>query len=160
MKINRNLFKNKDYKLEETIDFSNVSFSGSHIKKIGLSNVVVTGFDYDDYLILNIKITSEVIGICAYTLEDVPLKIKVDTSLSFTYEEEDEEVIHIDNPIFELNPYILDLIIAEVPLRIIKKGAKLPSSGLGYRVISEDEYNKENENKTDPRWSKLDDIDL
>ena len=61
MKINRNLFKNKDYKIEETIDFSNVSFSGSHIKKIGLSNVVVTGFDYDDYLILNIKICTLVL---------------------------------------------------------------------------------------------------
>ena len=60
----------------------------------------------------------------------------------------------------EVDEYILDLIIAEVPMKIVKKGAKLPSSGEGYRVLSEDEYNKEQEQKTDSRWAALDDIEL
>ncbi len=160
MKINRYQFQNKNYQIEDDIDFSNVTFDPTHIRGISNTHVVVTGNDYDDYLVLNIKIKADVIGVCSYTLEDIPLKVDISASLSFSFLEEDEDVIHIDSPIFELDQYILDLIIAEVPLTLVKKGAKLPSSGDGYRVLSEDEYNKEQENKKDSRWSALDDIEL
>ena len=160
MKINRYQFQNKNYQIEDDIDFSNVTFDPTHIRGISNTHVTVTGNDYDDYLVLNIKIKADVIGVCSYTLEDIPLKIDISTSLSFSFLEEDEDVIHIDSPIFELDQYILDLIVAEVPLTLVKKGAKLPSSGDGYRVLSEDEYNKEQENKKDSCWSALDDIEL
>lgn len=160
MKINRYQFQNKNYQIEDDIDFSNVTFDPTHIRGISNTHVVVTGNDYDDYLVLNIKIKADVIGVCSYTLEDIPLKVDISTSLSFSFLEEDEDVIHIDSPIFELDQYILDLIVAEVPLTLVKKGAKLPSSGDGYRVLSEDEYNKEQENKKDSRWSALDDVEL
>ena len=160
MKINRYQFQNKNYQIEDDIDFSNVTFDPTHIRGISNTHVTVTGNDYDDYLVLIIKIKADVIGVCSYTLEDIPLKIDISTSLSFSFLEEDEDVIHIDSPIFELDQYILDLIVAEVPLTLVKKGAKLPSSGDGYRVLSEDEYNKEQENKKDSRWSALDDIEL
>ncbi len=160
MKINRFLFQKKDYSLEDEIDFSNEKFDPNFLRHIGLAKVKICGQDYDDFLVLNIKIDVDVIGVCSYSLEDVPLKIKVDTSLTFTFDEEDEETIHIDNPIFEIDPYILDLIVAEIPIKVVKKGAKLPESGKGYRVLSEDEYNKEQEQKTDSRWSALDDIEL
>ena len=160
MKINRLLFQNKGYSIEDDLDFSSQSFDPTHIRNIGKTHVKITGQDYEDFLVLNFEIVSDVIGVCSYTLEDVPLTIKVNTSLTFTYEEGDEETIHIDNPIFEVDEYILDLIIAEVPMKIVKKGAKLPSSGEGYRVLSEDEYNKEQEQKTDSRWAALDDIEL
>lgn len=160
MKINRYQFQNKNYKIEDDLDFSNVSFDPTHIRGVNNVHVVVTGNDYDDYLVLNLKIKADVIGVCSYTLEDIPLKINISTSLSFSFLDEDEDVIHIDSPIFELDQYVLDLIVAEVPLTLVKKGAKLPSSGEGYRVLSEDEYNKEQENKKDSRWSALDDIEL
>ena len=160
MKINRYQFQNKNYQIEDDIDFSNVTFDPTHIRGISNTHVTVTGNDYDDYLFLNIKIKADVIGVCSYTLEDIPLNVDISTSLSFSFLEEDEDVIHIDSPIFELDQYILDLIVAEVPLTLVKKGAKLPSSGDGYRVLSEDEYNKEQENKKDSRWSALDDIEL
>lgn len=160
MKINRYLFQNKDYSLEEDLDFSSFSFDPTHIRGVNNTHVKVTGVDYDDYLILNIKINSDVIGVCSYTLEDIPLKIDINTSLTFSFLEEDEDVIHIESPIFDLDPYILDLIISEVPLTLVKKGAKLPSSGEGYRVLSEDQYEEEQKNKVDSRWSALDDIEL
>ncbi len=160
MKLNRHLFSNKNYSVEEELDFSSYSFNPNHIRKIGKTHVKISGHDYDDFLVLDFEIVSDVVGVCSYTLEDVPLTIKVKSSLSFTYEEEDEETIHIDNPIFDVDEYILDLIIAEVPMKIVKKGAKLPTNGEGYRVLSEDEYNKEQEEKTDSRWSALDDVEL
>lgn len=160
MKINHYLFKNKDYVLEDDIDFSYESADPTHIKKIGLTHVKIKGNDYDDLFIVEVEATSEVIGVCAYTLEDVPLKIKIKDTLTFSFEEEDEDIIHIDTPIFDIDPYILSLIISEIPLKIVKPGAKLPSNGDGYRVISEDDYIKENESKKDSRWDKLNDIEL
>lgn len=159
MKINRLLFNNKDYVIEEDLDFSDVTLDPTHIRKINSAHVKVSGFDYEDYLILNIELDADVTSVCSYTLEDLPYKVHLKTALSFSYEEE-EDVIQIDGPIFELDPYLLDLIVSEVPLTLVKKGAKLPSSGKDYRVLSEDEYNKEQENKVDSRWAKLDDIDL
>ena len=93
MKISRFSFKNKDYVFEENFDFSNEKFNPNHIRSIGKTHVKITGNDYDDFLVLDFNIVSEVVGVCSYSLEDVPLTVKVKTSLSFTFEEEDEDVL-------------------------------------------------------------------
>lgn len=160
MKINRYLFQNKNYVVEDDIIFGCESFDPSHIKEVKDTHVKVSGQDYEDLLVLTVEVNSTVIGVCSYTLEDVVIPIKIKDTLTFSFDMEDEDVIKIDSPIFDIDPYILSLIVSEVPLKIVKKGAKLPTSGDGYRVLSEDEYNKEQENKVDDRWSKLDDIEL
>ena len=161
MKLNRLLFDNPNYILEGKIDFSNATLDPYHIRKIEEAEVRITGENYEDLLTLNIKIKVRVIGVCSYTLEDVPMDLNIRENLEISDEIKDDEVIFYEkNAIFDIDPYILSIIISEVPAKIVKKGAKLPSSGDGYRVISEEEFLKEEENKIDPRWSKLDDIDL
>ena len=161
MKLNRLLFQNKDYFLEGDIDFSNLEFDPYHIKKIGLTHVKITGSVFEDLLMLNFHIVSDVIGVCAYTLEDVPLHLDFKDSLEISNEIEDDEKIFFEkNAIFDIDPYVLSLLVSEIPAKIVKKGAKLPEDGSGYRVLSEEEYEKEQENKTDSRWAALDDIEL
>lgn len=161
MKLNRLLFQNKDYFLEGDIDFSNLEFDPYHIKKIGLTHVKITGSVFEDLLMLNFHIVSDVIGVCAYTLEDVPLHLDFKDSLEISNEIEDDEKIFFEkNMIFDIDPYVLSLLVSEIPAKIVKKGAKLPEDGSGYRVLSEEEYEKEQENKTDARWAALDDIEL
>ena len=161
MKISRFNFQNNVLDIEDDIDFSNAELDHSHIRKISSCHVKVHGQEYEDLIILEIKIEAEVVGVCSYSLEDVPLKLKFKDTLHFSNEiEDDEETIFEDKPIFDLDPYILELIITEVPMKIVKKGAKLPDSGNGYRVLSEEEYLKEKEEKKDSRWSKLDDVEL
>ena len=161
MKISRFNFQNNVLDIEDDIDFSNAELDQSHIRKIGSCHVKVHGQEYEDLIVLEIKIEAEVVGVCSYSLEDVPLKLKFKDTLHFSNEiEDDEETIFEDKPIFDLDPYILELIITEVPMKIVKKGAKLPDSGNGYRVLSEEEYLKEKEEKKDSRWSKLDDVEL
>ena len=110
---------------------------------------------------MDISVECDITGVCSYTLEDVPLHLKFKDSLEFSNEiEDDEDIFFEPKPIFDVDPYILGLIIASIPTKIIKKGAKLPNSGAGYRVLSEEDYRKEKEKKKDPRWSKLDDIKL
>ena len=161
MKLNRLLFQNKDYVLEGDIDFSNLEFDPYHIKKIGLTHVTITGSVYEDLLLLNFHIISDVIGVCAYTLEDVPLHFDFKDSLEISNEiEDDEKIFYEKNMIFDIDPYVLSLLVSEIPAKIVKKGAKLPSDGNGYRVLSEEEYEVEQSKKTDSRWAALDDIDL
>lgn len=161
MKINRLFFKNKDYVIEDDIDFSNVEFDPYHIRKISSCHVKITGSVIDDLLMLDLNIKSEVIGVCSYTLQDVPLNVSVNEHIEISNEVSDDEDIYYEKEnIFSIDPYVLSIIVSEVPLVIIKEGATLPNDGDGYRILDEDEYLEEQKNKKDERWSKLDDIDL
>jgi len=161
MKLNRLLFNNPNYVLEGEIDFSSLPFNDARIKKIGVASIKIKGNNYDELFVMDVQIKVNVIGTCSYTLEDVDIPLSIKDSISFSSEvQDDEDLFYEPNNIFEIDHYILSLIISEVPDRVIKKGANLPSSGSGYRVLSEDEYLKEKETKKDSRWNKLDDIDL
>ena len=162
MKINRFTFNSdKTLVLEDDIDFSKAVLDVNHIRKIESCHVIVSGKEYDDLLVLDLRINAKVIGVCSYSLEDVPLNLSFKDSLELSNEiEDDDAVIFEPNPIFEIDPYVLGLIVSEVPIKLVKKGAKLPENGSGYRVLSEDDYLKEQQEKKDDRWSKLDELEL
>lgn len=161
MKINRFAFQNNQLEIEDDVDFSLAKLDPNHIRKIDNTHVKLKAQEYDDLICAEFEITCDVIGVCSYTLQDVPLHLHFKDSLEFSNEiNDDEDIIYEDKPIFDVDGYILQLIIGEVPIKLVKKGAKLPESGEDYRVISEDEYLKEKSEKKDPRWSKLDDIEL
>ena len=159
MRINRALLVNGVAKtIEESLDFSSVSFDPTHIRSIPKCDVKATLTDYDELLYVQVEIKATVIGVCSYTLEDVELKFNINESLTFSSNEEDEDSYYEKDMIFDLDSYILGILLANVPVRIIKKGAKLPENGNGYRVMSEDDYEKEKKQKPDPRWDKLDSV--
>ena len=161
MNLNRFLFQNHLLELEEDIDFSNEQLNQSHIRRIDSCHVKILAHEYDDLIVVEASVEAKVIGVCAYTLEDVELKLKFKDSLEFSNEvSDDEDIFFEEKPIFSLDPYILGLIVAETPIKIVKKGAKLPQAGDGYRVLSEDEYQLEKRNKSDSRWDKLDEVKL
>ena len=161
MQISRFNFQNNLLELEDDIDFSHAELDLNHIRKIENTHVKVIAHEYDDLITMDVSVECDITGVCSYTLEDVPLHLKFKDSLEFSNEVEDDEDIFFEpKPIFNLDPYILGLIITSTPTKMVKKGAKLPSSGTGYRVLSEDEYQEEKKTKVDPRWSKLDNVDL
>ncbi|MBR0439360.1 MAG: DUF177 domain-containing protein [Bacilli bacterium] len=161
MKINRALLSFGNSKtFTESIDFSSLTFDGSHIRKIESCEATVIATDYDDILRIEVKIDAKVIGICAYTLEDVELSIKAEDELTFSDDENDQDSYYEKSNIIDLDEYILGILLANVPVRIIKKGAKLPQNGKNYRVMSEDEYEKEKEKKHDPRFDILDTVEF
>ena len=78
MKINRALLTNGvSQKFIEEIDFSSVSFDPTHIKNIPSCVVKATATDYESILRIEVEINALVIGVCAYSLEDVELKLKI-----------------------------------------------------------------------------------
>ena len=161
MLINRNHFLFYFYFLEEDIDFSKKEFDGVHIRKIDKCHVRLTGDVFDNLFVLQIEITASVIVPSAYTLKDINLDLHFSDVFNISCEdEEDDEIFYEPNDIFDVEPYILSAIIAEVPMVNIAKDEKLPEDGKGYRILSEDDYLEEQKKKVDSRWSKLDDIDL
>lgn len=161
MKLNRLFFNTPNYCLEGDIDFSKEKFSGGSIRRIESCHVKITGSVYEDMLMLDLDINAKVIGICSYTLDDVELNINKTESLQISNEIEDDDTIFFEKDnIFEIDPYVLSFIVSSVPDKLIKKGAKPPKSGDGYRVLTEEEYEKEKKQEKDPRWAALDDIEL
>ena len=161
MKINRALLKNGiPETFSEEVDFSHVELDPTHIRSIPHCVVKITATDYEEILHISLEINAVVIGVCSYSLEDVELKLKINDSLDFTDDEEDVDNYYEKENLIDLDPYILGILLANVPVRIVKKGAKLPKNGAGYRVLSEDDYLKEQSNKKDSRWDKLDSVQI
>lgn len=161
MKLNRQtLPMNKPVPSSDDIDFSSYDFDPSYIRGIPYCHVEIVATQYEDILRITFDIKATVIGVCAYTLEDVELPIKVKDELNFTDDKDDDTSNYEPNTLIDLDDYVLALILSCVPSKVVKKGAKLPENGNGYRVLSEEELIKEREGKTDSRWSALDDLDL
>ena len=165
MIINRLLLEEgKTVHYSEDIDFSKDNENLNNLlKKIDDCHVEVDVTDYVNILRVIINLKANVTGICAYSLEDVPLVVKTNDELDFTDDEDyedDEDLIYITSPKIDLKNYIYSLICASLPSKIIKKGATLPKDGKGYRVLTEEDFIKEKESKPDPRWACLDDIEL
>ena len=164
MQINTNVLEeNKPYHYSEDIDFSHEELNPVLIRKIKDCHAEVDVLNmYEGHIRVVINIKSNVILPCSYTLEDVDYVIKGSEEFIITDEkdEEDEEagVIYEEKAIFSLDPYIYSLLIALIPPKVVKKGAKLPKNGQGYRVMSEEEYEKEKSETVDPRWEKLDSV--
>ena len=116
---------------------------------------------HDSLCVINIKIKAKVIAPSAYSGKDVVLNLDFADIIQISDEDEDdEELFYEKDMIFEIDPYVISLIVGEVPMVVTLKDEKLPEDGKGYRILTEDEYLEEQKSKTDPRWSKLDDIDL
>lgn len=161
MIINRALLTNGiSQTFEEAIDFSNVQFDPNHIKTINECIVKATATDYESILRIVLNIKATVIGVCSYSLEDVELKLNIRDELDFTDDETDDNCYYEKGNLINLDEYVLGIVLSNVPVRIIKKGAKMPKDGNDYRVISEETYNQEKENSHDSRWDILDSVKI
>ena len=162
MKINRaTLPLNKDEVFEEDIVFLNQQFDENHVKRILSCSVRLVAHEYGDVLDCKVSGKASVIASCSYTLEDVPLEISFRDNFYFSNEVTGSEECYFEpGVVIDLDPHILALILAEVPHNITKSGAKLPESGNGYRVLSEDDYLEEKKNKKTSAFDILDTIEF
>ena len=162
MKLNRILLPlNKDETFEEEIDFSNQKFDDNHVRRITSCSVTVVAHEYGDVLDVKIRGQASVIASCSYTLEDVPLDVSFKDNFYFSSEVTgSEECFFEPGNEIDLDPHILALILAEVPHNIVKSGASLPKSGNGYRVLSEEEFEKERKSKKNSAFDALDALEF
>ena len=162
MKLNRAILPvGKPETFDEEIDFSSLKLDENHVKKINKCIVKVIATEFGDVLQCSINGEADVIASCSYTLDDVPLHVNFKDTLYFSSEVIGSQECYFEPGVeIDLDPHILALILAEVPHNITKSGASLPKSGNGYRVLSEEDYLKEKQNKKNSAFDILDSIEF
>ena len=162
MKINRAILpENKAETFTEEVDFSKQSFDENHVKRINHCSAKVVATEFGDVLQCIISGEADVIASCSYTLEDVPFHVCFNEQLFFSDEENDSQDCYFEPGVeIDLDPHILALILAEVPHNIVKSGASLPKSGNGYRVLSEEEFERERKSKKNSAFDALDALEF
>lgn len=150
--------ENNTIEFNDFIEFDETALTKvSHLRK--LANVNVSGdIHYDqesDLAIANLHITGTMTVPCSISLEDVD--VDFDTSSCEVYsfgKTEDEDVHETKKDIVELYPAIFQLIVMEIPYKVVKEGVTYPK-GKGWEVVSEEDYQEVKKNEIDPRLAKL-----
>ena len=163
MKIDLRKYElNKHYLINDDVDFSSHVFQENYrIRKILKCHVDIDLVNFEDITDIKIHLKGQVVGACSYTNEDVTLPFNIKEDMTFSNDEYRGADYLMENDLIELDPYIFALIDANIPLNIHKPGAKMPSGGNGYEVLSEEEYlKKKQENKGSSPWDILDNLDF
>jgi len=121
----------------------------------------VTVQRFEEFIYVTIAIKAKVVLQCSYTLKNFETTIKGIDELHFaSSSEDDEDCIEFKGNTIDLDSYIFNLLSASVPLTPKAPNAKAPTSGKGYRVISEDEFSNEIEDKGNSQFDALKDLDF
>ena len=116
---------------------------------------------FEEFIYVTISLKANVVLECSYTLKHFQTTISGTDELHFApSKDEDEDCIEYKGTSIELDQYIFNLLSASVPLSPKTPNSKAPSSGSGYRVISEDEFYKEKEEGGNSPFDALKDIDF
>lgn len=113
-------------------------------------------YDETSELVLsNLDVRSSLVIGCAITDEDVdyPLQFEFDESFSFI-ESEDESVHVVKHDVIDLGSYLFQSILAQVPLKVVKKGTLSYPKGEGWELLTQKEF-EQCEKPIDPRLAKL-----
>ena len=137
MKIDLN-YLNRFSKLnvDEIVVFDNKYFEKSEIRN--LKDVNVSGLisiDYEDSLILELKINGTMILPCAVTLKDVPYEFDIEIEENIG---KFEEIYKNNKNTLDISDILWENIVLEIPIRVVSESAE-PSntSGDGWELISE-----------------------
>ena len=156
--------ENQTISFDESIDFEPAAFAKmTQIR--GLHDVTVSGnVHYDsssDRVYAHLDIEGVMIVPCSITLEDVEYDFHTKSLEVFSFEKCDDGDIHeVKGDVVELLPVIFQLIVMEVPLKIVKEGLTQYPKGDGWEVVKEEDYIKEKSKEIDPRLAKLKEFKL
>ncbi len=149
-----------------TIDFDeSIRFEDEAIAKIHhlrkLQNVTVSGnIHYDaasDLAIANLNIDGLMVLPCSITLEDVEHQFHTSSTEVYAFHKvsEEDDMHEAKGDIVELYPVLFQLIMMEVPYKVVKKGLTEYPKGKGWEVVKEEDLAASKEDAIDPRLAKL-----
>ncbi len=125
-----------------------------------VKDVHVSGHGYLDeeenqfYVQMNVSGTMLVPD--AITNEEIEYPFETESDETYVFENVDEDGVRlVTNEVIELLPAIIDDIMLEVPLQVTNASEDEYPHGDGWRVITEEEYQKSQGQRIDPRLAKL-----
>lgn len=156
--------ENGTIEFEDKIDFDPAVFSKMHQIR-GLQDVTVSGnVHYDvssERVFADLDIDGVMIVPCSITLEDVEYDFHTKSLEMFAFDKTDDKDVHeTKGDVVELLPVIFQLILMEVPLKVVKEGLQQYPKGDGWEVVKEEDYEKAKSDEIDPRLAKLKEFKL
>ena len=143
----------------------NIEYDSKLINKLngvyGLKNLKVKGKLKYIEAIAQCIVDYEVTGVmemrCAITNENIDYKFRDIDTISFKFiDDEDDEIIYAKGNIVDLAPYVWQLIVVNVPLKVVKEGAVLENKfGKNWQIGENIEKNEPKEKSIDPRLESL-----
>jgi len=154
------IYQSEVLEVEESVDLSKLVEVNSDLRKIGSVSVRCEASINDNLIHTQLNIVGEMVLPCARTLIDVNYPFEIDTLELFsehplTSEEEEGEIHLVEGEILDLEPYIRENVLLEIPMRVFASEEEIKKhaidSGEGWSVLSEEEKS----NEIDPRMAKL-----
>ena len=152
----------KVHLLEEDIDFDPEVFV-CHAPLINVlkCHAELKAQRFEEFIYVTLTVKAKVTLQCSYTLEHFETESSGVDELHFApNKDEDEDCIEYKGTSIEMDHYIFNLLSASVPLSPKAPNAKAPKSGNGYRVLSEEDFFKEKEEKGNSQFDALKDLDF
>lgn len=144
----------------EELTFGKEAFERSNSLR-GLQDVTVSGQlryePYNEEVNVNLHIEGVMNVACSITLEDVEIPFTSDSDEIFTFlkNKKDEDIHECKGDVVELLPVIFQLILMEVPLKVVKEGFTDYPKGNGWEVVKEEVHRENKRDVIDPRLAKL-----
>ncbi len=91
----------------------------------------------------------------AITGEEIEYPFETDCNEAYAFAETEDDVRVVTDDVIELYPAIVEAIMLEVPLQVTNADSEDYPHGDGWRIISEEDYERERAAETDPRLAKL-----
>lgn len=151
-------FNNKQVNLDIDINKFNKEYNSISIDKFEGFEGKLTLNKVDDILIINFDFAADLILISSYSLTKFPKKLDINETLYFSLTEEDGDIIKTENEI-DIDNYLFSLVVTTLPLKLHAPNEKEIKNN-GYRVISEDDLNKEEDEVSESPFDVLDNLKL
>lgn len=130
-------------KIEHILELQDATLSGS-----------LTYSSSQDRLFVKIVIKGNYLVPCAITLEPIqaPCKIEAQEIFALKQPDLDNQAIYVQQDHLDLTDWIVELVIIEAPLKVVKPGLKEYPKGKGWEVVKE---KVGSEKQPDPRLAKF-----
>lgn len=163
LEVNK-LNSNKTFVLEEDVSFDKDTCKCIlPLISVDSCHVVLKANRYEDFIEVNLEVVANLTLQSSYSLKPFNYKLKTNEEYHFSSIQDDEDsdfIIYKGNKI-HLDELLFNLISASIPMSPKAPGEKLNKvDNDEYRLLSQDEYEKEKAEAVDARWSKLDNLDI
>ena len=162
LEVNK-LNSSKQYVSEEEVSFDADTYR-CILPLIAVNKCFVTvkANRYDDFIEVMLYVKADLTLQSSYTLKPFNYKLKTEEEYHFSsYQEDaDDDFIIYKGNIIHLDELIFNLISASIPMAPKAPGETLQKVDGSVRVMSEEDYLKEKSEAVDPRFAKLDELDI
>lgn len=154
------LIKHPHVTFDEDVTVDPKAFEGN-TRINSVKSVYVSGSGYlegTDRFYADMHISGIMLCPDAITNKEVEVPFETDAQEYYSFEEgedNDDSVRIVTDEVIDLLPAVTDAILLEVPLQYTEATSEDYPSGEGWRVISEEEYEKSRKATIDPRLAKL-----